>query len=89
MKAEFEAAFVGADKNKSNGIDEDEYADFANRTYEHRKKRYGDTVKPDKANEKQWFDALNAITKSHKGISREDIERSHLIIKQLGTEIMY
>jgi len=64
MKAEFEAAFTGADKNKSNGIDADEYGDFANRTYENRKKRYGDTVKIAKEDEMKWFNALNSITKS-------------------------
>ena len=47
MEADFEAAFIASDVNKTNAIDADEYSDFVDRTYENRKKRYGNAIKED------------------------------------------
>ena len=43
---------------------------------------------PDKESDRKWFVALNTITSQTTGISREDIARSHVIIRVLGQEIM-
>ena len=39
---------------------------------------------PTKESDRKWFIALNTITPTTTGISREDIDRSHVIIKVLG-----